>query len=59
MNYVDFPWIVRTRSRGAGTADSTVWMPSNGLFDSLNAINGIECLHMSCRANRCTGLLVC
>ena len=40
-------------------ADSTVWMPSNGLFDSLNAINGIDCLHMSCRADRCIGLLVC
>ena len=40
-------------------ADSTVWMPSNGLFDSLDAINGIDCLHMSCRADRCIGLLVC
>ena len=40
-------------------ADLTVWMPSNGLFNSLDAINGIECLHMSCRADRCTGLLVC
>ena len=59
MNYVDFPWIACTRSRGARTADLTVWMPSNGLFDSLDAINGIECLHMSCRAGRCTGLLVC
>ena len=38
---------------------STVWMPSNGLFDSLDAINGIDCLHMSCRADRCVGLLVC
>ena len=40
-------------------AYSTVWMPSNGLFDSLDAINGIDCLHMSCRADRCVGLLVC
>ena len=36
-----------------------VWMPSNGLFDSLDAINGIDCLHVSCRADRCVGLLVC
>ena len=28
-------------------AFSTVWMPSNGFFDSLDAINGIDCLHMS------------
>ena len=33
MNYVDFPWILRIRTRGAGTADSTC----------LDAINGIEC----------------
>ena len=39
-------------------AYSTVWMPSNGLFDSLDAINGIDCLHMSCRVDRCVGLLV-
>ena len=35
----------------------TVWMPSNGLFESLDAINGIDCLHMSCRVDRCIGLL--
>ena len=33
-------------------------MPSNGLFDSLDAINGIDCLHMSCRVDRCISLLV-
>ena len=39
-------------------AYSTVWIPSNGLLDSLDAINGIDCLHMSCRVDRCVGLLV-
>ena len=39
-------------------AYSTVWMPSNGLFDGLDAINGIDCLHMSCRVDGCVGLLV-
>ena len=46
-------------SRCQVMACSTVWMPSNGLFDSLDVINGINCLHMSCRADRCVGLLVC
>ena len=39
-------------------AYQTVWMPSNVFFDSLDAINGIESLHMSCRVDRCIGLLV-
>ena len=39
-------------------ADSTVCMPSNGLFDSLDAINGVDCLNMSCGIDRCIGLLV-
>ena len=34
-----------------------VWMPTNGLSDSLDAINGIHCLHMSCRVDRCIGCL--
>ena len=58
MKYVDSRWIVHSRLRGARTPDSTVWMPSNGLFDSLDAINGIDRLHMSCRVDRCAGLLV-
>ena len=28
---------------GQGLLIRHVWMPSNGLFDSLEAINGIEC----------------
>ena len=39
-------------------ADSTVWMPSNGSLDSVDAINGVDCLNMSCRTDRCIGLLV-
>ena len=31
---------------GQGLLIQHVWMPSSGLFDSLDAINGIECLHM-------------
>ena len=43
---------------GHGLLIRHVWMPSNGSFDSLDAINGINCLHMSCRVDRCIGLLV-
>ena len=37
---------------GHGLLIRHVWMASNGLFD------GIDCLHMSCRVDRCIGLLV-
>ena len=46
---------------GHGLLIRHIWMPSNGLCDSLDAtvwINGIDCLHMSCRVDRCIGLLV-
>ena len=42
---------------GHGLLIQQVWMPSNGLFDSLDAINGIDCLHMSCGVDKCICLL--
>ena len=39
-------------------ADLTVQVPSNGLFDSQDAINGVDCLNMPCQIDRCIGLLI-
>ena len=56
--YVGHGLLITDMSGCQVMAYSTVWMPSNGLFDGLDAINDIDCLHMSCRVDRCIGLLV-
>ena len=43
---------------GHGLLTRQVWMPSNGYFNSLDTINGVDCLNMSCQIDRCIGLLV-